>query len=319
MSTTPPGPPGHTPGGPGAPGGPDAAGAPGPAAPPTCPRHPDRVSYVSCQRCGRPTCPDCQRPAAVGIQCVDCVKEGARTMATPRTRFGAPVTTSTPYVTYTLIGLCVAVYLGQRTITGLTQELSFVGVLAGSEPWRFITAAFVHSPTSLLHIAFNLYILWAFGPMLERVLGRAKFLVVYLLCALGGSVGVLLLASFQPGWFIQVVGASGAIFGLLGLYVVLTLRQGQAPTSLLVMIGINLALPFFVSGIAWQAHVGGGLTGAALGGLLVLTSAPGRTEEAARRRRLMWPALGATALVLAGLAVMRIMQVMGPAAFTLDL
>lgn len=303
MSTTPPGPP--------------EAAPPQTEQTPTCPRHPDRVSYVRCQRCGRPTCPDCQRPAAVGIQCVDCVKEGARTAPTARTRFGAPVSSGTPYVTYGLIGLCVAVYLGQMTVRGLTDRLAFVGVLAGSEPWRFVTSAFVHSPYSLLHILFNMYILWAFGPVLERTLGRLKFLVIYLLCAVGGSLGVLMLTSLARGWYVPVVGASGAIFGLLLLYVVLLFRQGHMPTSLLVMIAINLALPFFVGGIAWQAHVGGALTGAAIGGLLVLTSAPGRTAEAVRRRRLIWPALGATALILVGLSVWRIVQVMGPGAFTL--
>lgn len=255
----------------------------------------------------------------MGIQCVDCVKEGARTAPTPRTRFGAPVTTGTPYVTFTLIGLCVVAYLGQRVVPGLTRDLAFVGVLAGVEPWRFLTSAFVHSPSSLLHILFNMYILWAFGPVLERTLGRGKFLATYLLCAVGGSVGVLLLSSPNPGWLISVVGASGAIFGLLFLYVVLVLRQGQVPTSLLVMIGINLALPFFVGGIAWEAHLGGGVTGAAIGGLLLLTSPPGRTPEAQRRRRLIWPALAGVGAVLVGLAVMRLLQVLGPAAFTLQL
>lgn len=233
----------------------------------------------------------------------------------PRTRFGAVATNAKPYVTYGLVALCVLVYLGQRTVTGLTGELSFVGVLAGSQPWRFITSAFVHSPTSLMHILFNMYILWAFGPVLERMLGQVKFLLIYLLCAVGGSVGVLLLSPPDPGWFTHVVGASGAIFGLLLLYVVLALKQGHVPTSLLVMIGINLALPFFLPGIAWQAHVGGALTGAAVGGLLVLTAAPGRSKEAARRRGLIWPALGGTALFLVGLAVWRILQVMGPGAF----
>lgn len=255
----------------------------------------------------------------MGVQCVDCVRETARTAPTPRTRFGAPVTASTPYVSYTLIGLCVAVYLGQRLLPGLTSQLSFVGYLAGSEPWRFLTTAFVHSPFSLLHIVFNMYILWAFGPVLERTLGSARFLVVYLLCAMGGSVGVLVLRASGQGWISPVVGASGAIFGLLFLYVALLLRQGQVPTSLLVMIGINLALPFFVGGIAWEAHLGGAVTGAAVGGLLLLTSAPGRSAQAVRRRRLVWPALAVTGLVLAGLAVMRILQVLGPAAFTLQL
>lgn len=286
---------------------------------PTCPRHPQRVSYVRCQRCGRPVCGDCQRQAAVGIQCVDCVKEGARNAPVPRTRFGAPATTASgpPVVTYALIGLCVLAYVGQRAVPGLTRDLSFIGVLAGAEPWRFLTTAFVHSPSSLLHIAFNMYILYAFGPALEAALGRLKFLVVYLICAIGGSVGVLLLANPDPGWFVQVVGASGAIFGLLFLYVVLVLRSGQSPTTLLVMIGINLALPFFVGGIAWQAHIGGAVTGALIGGLLTLTSAPGRTPEAQRRRRLIWPGLAVLTVVLVGVAVWRLYAVLGPHAFTL--
>ena len=295
MSTTPPG-------APGGPGGDPAA--PHTSEQPTCPRHPDRVSYVRCQRCGRPTCPECQRPAAVGIQCVDCVKEGSRSAPTPRTRFGAPVSTGTPYVTFTLIGLCVAVYLGQRTVPGLTRELAFVGVLGGSEPWRYITSAFVHSPTSLLHILFNMYILWAFGPVLERSLGWVKFLVTYLLCAVGGSVGVLLLAPPDPGWLIQVVGASGAIFGLLFLYVVLVLRQGQVPTSLLLMIGINLALPFLVGGIAWQAHLGGLLVGAACAAVIAYTGRRrGEGPTATANFGVHWVGLAAITALLVVLAV----------------
>lgn len=238
-------------------------------------------------------------------------------MPTARTRFGAPVTQSKPVVTYTILALCILVYVGQRTIPGLTGELSFRGIFAGSEPWRFVTSAFVHSPSGLLHIFFNMYILYAFGPMLEQLLGRAKFLVIYLLCAIGGSVGVLWFSALQPGWLINVVGASGAIFGLLLLYVVLVLRSGHVPTSLLVMIGINLALPFFIPNIAWQAHIGGALVGAAIGGLLVLTSASGRSPDAVRRRKFIWPALAGVALLLAVLAVVRILQVLGPAAFSL--
>ena len=109
----------------------------------------------------------------------------------------------------------------------------------------------------------------------------------------------------------------GAIFGLLFLYVVLALRAGSVPTTLLVMIGINIALPLFVPGIAWQAHAGGAVTGAVIGGLLTLTSAPGRSEQARRRRRLIWPGLAGIAVLLAAVAVWRILAVMGPGAFTL--
>ncbi|WP_237141315.1 rhomboid family intramembrane serine protease [Serinicoccus hydrothermalis] len=218
-------------------------------------------------------------------------------------------------VTWTLLGLCVLVYVGQLANPLVTRELAFVGVWAGVEPWRMLTTAFVHSPQSLLHILFNMYILFAFGPVLEQALGRAKFAATYLLCAVGGSAGVLLLASPDPGWRVPVVGASGAIFGLLFLFVVLALRQGTVPTSLLVMIGINLALPFFVGGIAWQAHVGGAITGAAVGGLLVLTSATGRSPEAVRRRALAWPALAGVLVLILLLSGLRLWQVMGPAAF----
>lgn len=249
---------------------------------------------------------------------MDCVKEAGRTTPQARTRYGAPARSDTrPLVTWTLLGICVAVYLGQMTISGLTSQLSFIGVLAGSQPWRFITSAFVHSPTSLLHILFNMYILYAFGPVLEQLLGRAKFLAAYLLCAVGGSVGVLLLAPPDPGWFTHVVGASGAIFGLLFLYVVIALKQGQVPTTLLVMIAINLALPFFVGGIAWQAHIGGAVTGAAIGGLLTLLSAQGRSEQAVRRRRWIWPGFALVAAVLVALAVWRLLAVLGPHAFSI--
>ncbi len=91
---------------------------------PVCPRHPDRVSYVRCQRCGRPVCPECQRPAAVGVHCVDCVREASRTAPQARTAFGAPLRRGAPVVTYTLIGLNVLAYLleqalGRRWTTSL--------------------------------------------------------------------------------------------------------------------------------------------------------------------------------------------------------
>ncbi len=294
---------------------PGGGGTPG--GPPVCPRHPDRTSYIRCQRCERPTCPDCQRPAAVGVQCVDCVSEGARSAPVARTRFGAPVREGRPAVTWTLMGLCAVVYVAQLANPVVTRELAFVGVLAGAEPWRLVTSAFVHSPQSLLHIAFNLYILFAVGPVLEQALGRARFAVAYLICAVGGSVGVLVLAAPDPGWVRPVVGASGAIFGLLFLYIVLAWRRGGVSTGLLVMIGINLALPFFVGGIAWQAHIGGAVTGAAIGGLMLLTSAPGRSPQAVRRRALAWPALSGVLVVLLLLAGLRLWQVLGPAALGL--
>ena len=122
--------------------------------------------------------------------------------------------------TLTIVALCVLVYVGQRTSDRLTFDLAFVPFLAESEPWRFLTAAFAHSPGSLLHIAFNMYALWITGNYLEPLLGRLRFLALYLVSAVGGSVGFLVLADGQQ-WFTPVVGASGAVFGLFAALLVL--------------------------------------------------------------------------------------------------
>jgi membrane associated rhomboid family serine protease len=123
-----------------------------------------------------------------------------------------------------------------------------------------VTALFVHSPSSFLHILFNMFSLFLFGPIMERMLGRIRFLVLYLLSGLGGSVAVLLLAPGTP-----VVGASGAIFGLLGAFFVVQRRLGGNTTQLLIVIGLNLVVGFLPgTNIAWQAHVGGFIVGAAV-------------------------------------------------------
>src|SRR5512141_149077 len=113
---------------------------------PVCPRHPDRVSYVRCQRCERPVCPACQRPAAVGVQCVDCVKEGASTVRTARTVFGGRAGDARPLVTQLIIALCVFVYVLQWTSDRVTVELMFLPFEALAQPYRFLTSAFLHSP-----------------------------------------------------------------------------------------------------------------------------------------------------------------------------
>jgi len=131
-----------------------------------CPRHPDREAYVRCQRCRRPACPECQRPAAVGIQCVDCVREAARTTPSARTVFGGRATDGTPVVTYTIIGICAVVYLAQRANPSVTQNFAFAPFLGWTEPWRFVTAAFLHSPATIFHILLNLFPLWRLGQYL---------------------------------------------------------------------------------------------------------------------------------------------------------
>jgi len=267
---------------------------------PVCPRHLDRVSYVRCQRCGRPTCPECQQPAAVGIQCVDCVREGQKSMRMPRTQFGAKVTQDgRPVVTLTIIVICVAVWLLQEASPQVTVKLAFVPMLGASEPWRFLTAAFAHSPGQLLHILFNMYALWILGQYLEPMLGRIRFAALYLVSALGGSVGFLLLASPPASvagvpnnsWMTQMVGASGAVFGLFGALIVLNRHLGRSSAPMFAVLAINAVLGFVVPGIAWQAHLGGFLTGVAVAAVITATAPQ-------NRRRLQLPALVAVLILL---------------------
>src|SRR6476469_5198574 len=161
---------------------------------PVCPRRPDRESHVRCQRCGRPVCPECQRPAAVGVQCVDCVNQGAREVRTTRTIFGGAVNPRGAIVTYTIIAICVVVYIAELVSPAVFQRFAFSPATGASEPWRALTAAFLHSPQMFLHIVFNMLVLWQIGPYLEGLLGRLRFLVLFLVCAVGGSAGFLLLA-----------------------------------------------------------------------------------------------------------------------------
>nr|WP_253705711.1 rhomboid family intramembrane serine protease [Cellulosimicrobium sp. 72-3] len=232
-----------------------------------CPRHPDRVSYVRCQRCGRPACPECQRPAAVGVQCVDCVRDAARQAPTQRTALGGKVRGGPPVVTFTIIGLCVVSWLLQLVTGGTwTVMLAFRADLGETEPYRFLTSAFLHS-TSPVHILFNMYALWITGPFLEQMLGRLRFTALYLLSALGGSVGYLLLAGgpMAGAWYVWVYGASGAVFGLFGAILLVLRRTGRNAMQIVVLIGINFAIGLFFPGIAWQAHLGGLVVGLALG------------------------------------------------------
>ena len=234
--------------------------------PPVCPRHPDRISYVRCQRCGRPVCPQCQRQAAVGVHCVDCVAAASRSVPAARTALGGRLRGGRPLVTLTLIGLNVVSYVLQLTVPGWTARWWFAPVLGASQPYRFLTAAFLHSPSSLLHIVFNMVALWMVGPLLEQLLGRARYLTLYLMAAVGGSVGAVLLAPATHSWTVAMVGASGAVFGLFGAVLVVLRRVGADARGILGVIVLNLVISFVPGlGIAWQAHVGGLVVGLVLG------------------------------------------------------
>ncbi|MBO3089097.1 rhomboid family intramembrane serine protease [Cellulomonas dongxiuzhuiae] len=277
------------------PGGPVAGspGLPGGEQAPVCPRHPDRVSYVRCQRCGRPACPECQRPAAVGVHCVDCVAEAARTSPQGRTVLGGRVRGGRPVVTLTIIGLCVVSYVLQLVVTGWTSRWAFSPVAGAFEPWRFLTAAFLHSPGQVFHILFNMFALWMVGPYLESTLGRARFATLYLVSALGGSVGAVLLAPATDTWTTAMVGASGAVFGMFGAILVVLRRTGRDAGSIIGILVLNGVLGFVLPGIAWQAHLGGLVVGALLGAAYAYAPRD-------RRALVGWAAPAALLVVLLG-------------------
>ncbi|GAA2150865.1 rhomboid family intramembrane serine protease [Actinomadura napierensis] len=255
---------------------------------PTCYRHPGRETYVRCTRCDRYICPECMRDAAVGHQCVECVAEGHRgaRSAAPRTALGArgPVS-AMPVVTYTLIGLCILMYIVELASPRVVLDLEMVGLgvthqgevvgVAEGEWYRLVSTMFLHDRDGSLgftHILFNMWALYAVGPALEQVLGRGRYLALYLLSGLGGSVLLYLVEPYGAA-----VGASGAIFGLFGAYFVIGRRLGAPTGPILFLLVINLAITFSVKGISWEGHIGGLVVGALIA--LAFAYAP-----AARRR-----------------------------------
>lgn len=264
-----------------------------------CYRHPDRQSFILCQRCGRTICAQCQTQAAVGVHCPECINESRQSM--PKTRPAAVtalrrVTRSgSPVVTYGIIAVCILVFVAQL-VTGtfgpVFQQLAYTGAYTPTQPWRMITSIFVH--LSILHLLFNMYSLFVFGPILESMLGRARFAALFLITGFAGSVAVLLIA---PD--VAVAGASGAIFGLLGAFFVIQRHLGGSNVQLLIVIAINLGLTFFIGNIAWQAHVGGLIVGALLGLIFA------RTRNRSQRTSQI-VGIGATAVGLIVITVLRV-------------
>jgi membrane associated rhomboid family serine protease len=218
-------------------------------------------------------CPDCQRTAAVGVQCVDCVRVQSKTTRSARTVFGGQVGTGAARVTQTLIGVCIVAFVLQLGAGDrFTQTFSYAPEFTISEPWRMVTAAFLHSPRFLLHILFNLYALGVIGPYLERLLGPLRFATLYLLSAFGGSVGYFVLANPDSvrSWRTATVGATGAIFGLFAALMLVNRRLGRDSAGILAVIVINGVLGFMPNlNIAWQAHMGGLITGGLVAAILV--------------------------------------------------
>lgn len=166
-----------------------------------------------------------------------------------------------PRVTVSLIMVNLVIWLLQ-VIPGstVTTTLLYAPLLTIIEPWRMLTAGFVHSPESPWHILINVYSIYIFGRVIEPMLGPSRFLVLYLVSIFGGSAMVLWLS--EPT--VPVVGASGAFFGLMGAYLIMLRAIGDKSGLLVGLIAVNLAFGFIVPGISWQGHLGGLLAGMAV-------------------------------------------------------
>ena len=270
-----------------------------PAVDQRCYRHPDREAYISCQRCERLICPECMRDAAVGFQCPECIAEGRKSVRAPRTIVGGEISMRAGAVSMVLLGINVVVYVLQMITEGRVNSVYQLGAMQGfavadGDYWRLLTAAFLHA--SILHIAFNMYALYLFGPFVERALGTTRFVIAYLTMAVASSVFVYWLTEPQ----VATIGASGAVFGLFGLALVLLIRTGQDVRGLLVLLAIN-AFISLQGNISWQGHLGGFVTGVLLG--VALAYAPRE-----RRSAVQLAAFGLTWLGIVVAVVARTLQ-----------
>lgn len=274
-----------------------------------CYRHPDRATYIACQRCGRPICGDCMISASVGFQCPECVREGARSTRQNALPYGGERTRNPYLTTFVLIGLNVAVWVAILLTGGNSSRLADLLALtpagrclsasqqnqwypqagqavcrsmadgswqpgaADGALWQLLTTAFTH--VEILHIGANMLSLYFLGPLLERMLGRTRFLAVYFLSALAGSVAVM--------WFSDplatTLGASGAIFGLIGALVVVARKSGGDIRNLMFWLLLNLAITFYPgTGISWQGHMGGLVAGLVSGAVIAFAPRQNRTQ-----------------------------------------
>jgi membrane associated rhomboid family serine protease len=237
-----------------------------------CYRHPDRETLLSCSNCERPICTSCMTQAAVGVRCPECAGRGGRTrVVSPvaRMRDG----TQAPIATGVLVAINVLVFIaemaqgvGLRGLGGsdLAQDGAIVGPpIADGEWWRLVTGGFLHA--NLIHLGFNMYLLWILGGAFERYAGPWRLLAVYFSALLWGSAGALLLAPDS-----LTVGASGAVFGLMAALYLLERQRGVAllGSSVGVLLLLNLVITFAIPGISIGGHIGGILGGAAAGYVL---------------------------------------------------
>jgi membrane associated rhomboid family serine protease len=270
---------------------------------PTCYRHPGRETWIRCQRCERGICPDCMNEAAVGFQCPECLAEGRKTVRQALAPYGGRPSANPALTSIVLIVLNAVVWIAVMATGGRSSRLIewialrpngfcigglpsydisagecsaidgalWVPGVADGAPWQLVTSIFAH--VEPWHLGFNMLALWVLGPQLERVLGRARYLALYLLSGLAGSVAIYWLSPEYQ----STLGASGAVFGLMGGLIVVGHKIGGQVQGLLMWLGINVALTFLVPNVSWQGHFGGLVGGGLIAALLVYAPKQRRT------------------------------------------
>ena len=231
-----------------------------------CYRHPGRETGVSCANCGRPICTDCMTSTSVGMRCPECAKQKTKVKRVSSMSYDRPT------VTIALIAINVLMYLGtasQGATTGIggstiVNRFALFGPSVEAGEWyRLVTSGFLHA--GIFHVGFNMYILWWLGNQLEPTLGSVRFAALYVASLLTGSFGALLLAPDSV-----TVGASGAVFGLMGATFIIQRARGIDPmqSGIGVLILLNLGISFVLPGISIGGHIGGLIGGAAAGWLI---------------------------------------------------
>lgn len=260
----------------------------------SCPRHPNLPAVSTCKRCGRGTCSDCTIYTEVGSICPECANSSTRARSLkPSYRLqGKSVTTW-------ILGVTIAVSLLATVYKPLQAWLMYVPAWSTHEPWRLLTVALVHG--GLLHLGLNMLTLYIVGNPVEQILGAGRYLVLYAASAMGGSLFVLAWGFVDPSSLMgATVGASGALFGLFAAIFVLQKASGADTTSIVILLAVNLAYGFVVSGISWQGHLGGLITGALVTWILVRLAKPqpGKTQKS-QTTATVWASVGIFVALLA--------------------
>jgi membrane associated rhomboid family serine protease len=259
-------------------------GLPPPPLKESCYRHPDEPTLVHCTRCGRPICPRCMIQAPVGHQCPECA--GRTGWGNAARGSGLRIAGSGISVTRVILAILLAVFVVEVAIGGPSSLLlgptgSQLVRLGASAPiliaegqwWRMLSAIFLHA--GIIHIALNGYALWIFGTVTERDFGRPAFAALFIVTGFAGSVASFLFAPLTPAGLTTVgVGASGAIFGLLGAFTAFYFRRRNTASGryllqqAIFLIVINLVIGFSIHFIDVHAHIGGLIAGIACGAIL---------------------------------------------------